>query len=626
MKRFNRIAALSLALILMLTASACGKTVSDGQGSDIVTDRNTDTKISEQEGSESRTDASDTERNSDIADTAASGTASIPSDEDMFTGNDLKTEYGGESSAKITLSGSEDVIITEEDTYLISGSLKGASLIVEADKSAKIRLVFDGVNIENEGGAAIYIKQADKVFITLAEGSENSLVSMGEFIQIDDNNIDATIFSKEDLTLGGSGLLNIECETGHGIVSKDDLVITGGIYEINAASHGLSGKDSVRISDGEFEIKAGKDGIHSENNDDAALGYVYIESGSFEIDCDGDGIQGSLEVKINGGEFDITAGDRSSVKNNDYSFGGMWGGPWGSSNSSSSEDTVSMKAVKAGKTLTVNGGNFELDSADDALHSNGNVTISNGTFLILTGDDGVHADLAATISGGRIVIEESYEGIEGETIDIMGGEIDITADDDGLNAAGGADSSGFGGFWGGGGRPDAFGGGSDSYIKISGGLMTVDAEGDGIDSNGTLEVSGGETYVNGPTNSGNGALDYQSGATITGGIFIAAGASGMAQNFGSFSTQGSILISCNGTQKITLKTASGDEILSFTPLKSCNSIVISCPELKQGESYIYECGGSSAEFTLTSLIYGSGMGGGMGGPGGGGGGRPGGRW
>lgn len=615
--------AILVTLMLLFSLISCGKSEHIGADSESLPEEMGKTETDIPGAPHIQPDSSDS------SDVTFPETSTI-SDEDMFTKNDLKTEYDEDSAVQMELSGEGDVVITEEDTYILSGELKNGSLIVEGDKSAKIRLVFNGVSIENEGGAAIYIKQADKVFITLAENSQNFISNKGEFVQSDDNNVDGAVFSKEDLTFGGSGSLSIASEKGNGVVSKDDLVITGGKYVIDAASHGLEGKDSVRISDGEIHIKSGKDGIHSENSEDETLGFVYIENGKINIHCDGDGIYGSLEVKINGGEIDIVSGDRSSVEKNDYSFSGMWGGFGNPFETDTAEDTVSMKALKAGSVLTVNGGDFKLDSADDALHSKGNVIITDGTFHILTGDDGVHADLAAAISGGRIIIVESYEGIEGETIDISGGELEIRADDDGLNAAGGADSSGFGGFFGGGGRPDAFGGGSNSYIRISGGILNIDADGDGIDSNGRIEVSGGETYVNGPTNSGNGALDYQSGATVSGGIFIAAGARGMAQNFDASSTQGSILVSCNSTDKVTLKNTDGKEIISFTPKKRCDSILISCPELTVGESYILECGGSSSEFTLTSLIYGSGMGGhgGMGGRPGENGGkeRPGGRW
>lgn len=599
---------LFLSLLLILSLASCKKEVSN-KNDEITTEA-----TQSQEGKESQSELS-----------------SLPSDEDMFTDNDLKTEYKKDDAKILTLSGSEDVIISEEGEYILSGKLDGASLIVDSDKNAKIRLIFDGVSITKDGGAALYIKQADKVFITLAEGSENSLTSNGEFIQTDDNKVDGAIFSKDDLTLSGNGALKIICEEGNGIVSKDDLVFTGGKYEIKAKNHGAEANDCVKITNTELDINAEGDGIHCENEEDASLGYVYIESGSLNIKSGGDGVSASSEIKINGGSFDIISGDRSSTQKNDYSFGGKWGAGFGGfgNQDQSTADTISMKAFKSRKDLSLNGGDFTIDSADDALHSNANVQIYGGTFNILTGDDGVHADLAVKINDGKLVIEESYEGIEGETIEISGGEISVVASDDGMNAAGGADSSGMGGFWGGGGRPDAFGGSSDAKIEISGGLIVIDADGDGVDSNGNIVVSGGETYINGPTNSGNGALDYQTDATISGGIFIAAGSSGMAQNFRNAENQGAVMMNCNGTDKVSLFTSDGKEIISYFPTKSCNSIVISCPDLKEGESYIYKCGENTVEFTLNSLIYGGGMGGfggpgGMGAPGGfGGGGRPG---
>ena len=249
--------------------------------------------------------------------------------------------------------------------------------------------------------------------------------------------------------------------------------------------------------------------------------------------------------------------------------------------------------------------------ADDAVHANGSVTISGGTFAITTGDDGVHADDAVTITDGTIDIPKCYEGIEGQTIGISGGTIDIVSSDDGLNAAGGADQSGFGGR-----GPDSFGGSSDCRITISGGTITIDASGDGIDSNGDLTVSGGEIYVSGPTSDGDGALDYDGSATVTGGTVVAAGYSGMAQNFGTDSTQGSILLTCRSTSTETIRVtdASGNVLAEFAPAKAYNCVIVSTPALKQGGTYTVTMGGESADVTLESLIYGSGgMGGSMGG-------------
>ncbi|MBQ8005073.1 MAG: carbohydrate-binding domain-containing protein [Clostridia bacterium] len=478
--------------------------------------------------------------------------SAMPAETDMFTKNDLKDESDFKNAKELILSGSEDITVSHEGEYLVSGKLSGASLIIDADKSAKVRLIFNGVDISVVGTAAVHIKQADKVFITLAEngGRENIIKSQGEFAEADGSNVDAAIFSKEDLTFGGGGKLKIECEKGNGISSKDDLVFTGGSYDISAASHGIEGKDSVRITASSFEIKSGKDAIHAENDDDASLGYLYIESGSFEISAEGDGLQCSSDMKIKGGSFNI-------------------------------------------------------DSAEDALHSNGNISLDDGSFNILASDDALHADFNVKISGGKITVSGSYEGIEGESIDILGGEIDIRSSDDGLNAAGGADESGFGGPFAPG-RKDAFGKSqNNSYINIEGGILRIDAEGDGIDSNGNITVKGGRTYINGPSKSGNGALDYQLGASISGGIFVAAGVSGMAQNFDSSSTQGSILMSCRGTEPILLTDDNGKELISFTPTKNCQSVVISCAELELDKKYIYKCGEVTTEFTLSTLIYGS---------------------
>lgn len=181
----------------------------------------------------------------------------------------------------------------------------------------------------------------------------------------------------------------------------------------------------------------------------------------------------------------------------------------------------------------------------------------------------------------------------------------------GLNAAGGADQSGFGGR-----GPDSFGGGSDSSITISGGTLRIDASGDGIDSNGALTVSGGEIYVSGPMSDGDSALDYDGSATVTGGTVIAAGYSGMAQNFGTDSTQGSILLTCQSasTETIRVTDASGSVLAEFAPAKAYTCVVVSTPALKQGGTYTVTMGGESTDVTLESLIYGTGgMGGGMGG-------------
>ena len=551
------------------------------------------------------------------------------SQSEMFTDRDKEIGYDEDASVRIQLGGDTaqcdseaveisggTITIQDEGTFILTGTLNGM-VIVDAEDTDKLQLVLDGVSIKSESSAALYIRQADKVFVTLAPGSENTLSNGGSYTAIDENNIDAAVFSKEDLTLNGSGSLNIQAAAGHGIVSKDDLVITSGTYQITALSHGLSGKDSVRIAGGSFNIASGKDGIHAENADDASLGFAYLSDGTFVVSSEGDGISAGSILQIENGEFQIQSGGGSANAEQSQSSGQQPGRfPMKETETASaSEDTVSTKGLKADGDLLINGGNFTIDSADDACHTNGNLTVNEGTFTISTGDDGFHADAGLVIAGGTIEITESYEGIEGQSIEITGGEIRLTASDDGLNAAGGNDQSGFGGRRG----DDNFASGSNASIHISGGTLFINASGDGIDSNGSLTVSGGAVYVDGPTGGGDGALDYDGVGTITGGVVVAVGSSQMAQNFGSSSTQGSILVSVGSQEAgstVTLTDESGQELITFQAAKSFDSVAVSCPEITEGASYTLTAGTSENQITMDSLIYGSGGGMGMGGGGG----------
>ena len=548
--------------------------------------------------------------------------------DDMFTDRDKEIGYDESTAVTITLadgkSTSSDsksvtiqdnqITINSEGTYILQGTLKEGQVVVDTSKSEKVQLVLKGVNITCSSSAAIYVKQADKVFITLATDTDNVLATTGEFINIDDNNIDATIFSKDDLTLNGKGTLTITCAAGHGIVSKDDLVLTGGVYNITSAKHGLSGKDSVRIADGEYTIVSGKDAIHGENKDDESKGFVYIADGTFNLTSDGDGISAATTLQIETAHVTVKAGGGAESARKQTSGFGPMGNNTNTSNSSDSD--TSTKGIKAGGDMLINGGTFTINSADDSVHSNANIVINNGTFTLTTGDDGVHADENLSIKDGEITITESYEGLEGQTIDIAGGNITLKADDDGINAAGGNDQSGM--FNRNGMQNDSFASNSSCYINISGGTLKIDAAGDGIDSNGDLTVSGGEIYVDGPTSSADGALDYDGEAVITGGVVVAVGASGMAENFGENSTQGSILVNLQSgnSGEVILKDDAGNVLVSYTPSKSYNSVVVSCPGIETGKTYTLTAGGTDTTVEMTSLIYGSGMG--IGGPMGGG--------
>ena len=644
---------------------------------------------------------------------------------DMFTNRDKEIGYDEESAIAINLSDGastadsdsvvidgDTITITEEGTYILSGSLTNGQIVVEAE-NAKVQLVLDNADISCETSAAIYVKDADKVFITTTDGSTNTVCTSGEFEAIDDNNIDAAIFSKSDLTLNGAGSLEVTCPNGHGIVSKDDLVITSGEYVVDAGKHALSGKDSVRIAGGTFDLTAGRDGIHSENTDEEEKGFVYIENGSFTITSDGDGIDASYVVEIVDGSFDITAGggyENGEVHtDNDMmgGFGNMGGqmpdgstgegnapsdmtppngstgegnapsgmtppdgstsdgnapsgmtpldGSTGEGNApsgttspdgnngtdgttttsadessqdsnvimlsaassttsetasstdtaetSDSDSSTSTKGIKADGALQILGGDYNINSADDAFHTNSTLEIRDGNMEIATGDDVMHADDALVISDGDINITESYEGIEGLTITIDGGNISIVSSDDGLNAAGGADSSGFGGM-----GTDMFVSNDDIWIEINGGYLYVLAGGDGVDSNGNLTINGGEVYIDGPSDGGNSAIDYgdNAAAYINGGTVVAVGSSDMVEAFDDSSEQAVMSVSVSAGSagdEIKLLDSDGNELISFTAAKTYDAVIISTADLAQGETYTLVTGDNETTVEMTSSVY-----------------------
>ena len=459
--------------------------------------------------SDTNSTSSESLANSSAASTTSSGTTTTGTvKSDMFTDRDKDASYDEASATKVNLSEVKDstYTITKEGTYILSGTYSGQIVVNVAD-TAKVQLVLDGVTITSESSAAIYVKEADKVFVTLKDGTTSTLTTSGTFVATDDNNVDGVIFSKGDLTINGSGSLKIS-STAHGIVGKDDVVITGGNIDITSNKKGISGKDSVRIADGTINITTGTDGIHSENSDDTSKGFVYIEGG----------------------------------------------------------------------TITIN-----------------------------AADDGIHSGTTLDIVGGKIDITNSNEGIEGKDINISGGEINIVSTDDGINATASSTTG-----------EKASMQAQDESINISGGKITVNAEGDGIDSNGNLTVSGGETYVSGPTRGGNGGIDYNGTATITGGTFIVTEIQSMTESFGSASTQGVVQVSVSnqaaGTT-VSIKDSKGNVLASYTPSKEYNSVIISTAGMVQGETYTVTAGTETKEVTLSQLV--SGTGNGMGGPGGG---------
>ncbi len=574
-----------------------------------------------------------------------------------FTERELLGAWNDKAAVHITGLGSEcqidgrgatladgQLTFTEEGVFVLSGTFTDVMLVVAAGDKDKVQIVLSGADIASSTGPAIYLQNADKVFLTLAEGTENSLADGADYTLTDgETTLDAAIFSRTDLCINGKGALTVKGNCKHGVVSKDDLVIVDAALTVEAASTALDGKDCVMMKNATATITAGSNGVRSDNAEDADRGYVYILDSTLTITAGSDGVQAQTLLRADNAVMTITTGEGSgeTQQSPDNPWGG-WGGRGGwDRGRQTTADEGSWKALKSAADMEINGGTYVIDSQDDCIHANNNLTITDGAFTLNSGDDGVHADNELLISGGVITIGKSYEGIEASKLTISGGQIDITASDDGLNAAGGADGSATAERWGRGMFSNMVG-----EIIISGGYIHINANGDGIDSNNTILVSGGVTLVSGPSSSGNAAFDYDGEATVTGGVLIAAGGSGMAQSFTAAENQGCLFFGLNGGpagRNLAIADESGRIVASYTPENSYSTMVVTAPGLQVGSTYTvvvdavidgadahgfatgstYTGGTSLGSIEMTTLLQGGsghGMGGsgGFGGPGGGG--------
>lgn len=538
-------------------------------------------------------------------------------DEEMFTDRDRDPSYetakstaiafkGDQvscSSAAVTVDGST-VTVSREGTYILSGTLNNGTILVNADDKAKVQLVLKNASVTSAGSAPLCVLGADKVFVTLAEGTENVLANGGSFAPLQGEAIDAAVYSKQDLTFNGTGSLRVESPAGNGIVSKDDLVFVGGSYTVTASEHALCANDSVRITQADMQLTAGKDGVHSENTKDDTLGFVYYSGGELDIQAEGDGVSASAYLQYNDGALKVLAGGgyKNGEDHTSKDFMEMPGRKTetGSKFDSTTEETdsVSQKGLKAAD-IRIAAGDVEIDAADDGIHANGTLTIDGGTLTVAGGDDALHADETLTVNAGKLDITHSYEGMEAKNITVAGGDITVKAKDDGLNASDSSDSD-TGGMGNGGGpnlhgRPGPMDGAGDGSITISGGDLMIQASGDGIDANGTLTVSGGKTVVMGPISGDTAVLDFDVSGIVSGGTFIGTGSLMMAQSF-TESSQGVIALSLgnqSGGTQITVADRDGNVLLSHTPTQSYQILIFTDPQLVKGESYTLTVGENS---------------------------------
>ena len=517
---------------------------------------------------------------------------------DIVTDRDLEGTWEEDGATKISLSDDgcavdgagavadgTTVTITAGGTYVLTGQMSAGQVVVNAD-GEKVQLVLDGASVTSTDSAAILVRAAKKVWLTLADGTQNKIATSGSFAEDDEYSIDGAVWCKSDLTINGTGALTVSSAEGHGIVCKDELALVSGDVEVEAARHAVQAQDAACVVAGTWSLTAGTDGIHCGDDDVAEKGSVLIVGGTVFIDAASDGVDAANVLEVDGGEVTVSAGD-----------------------------------------------------------------------------DGLHSERALQVDGGTVTVTKSYEGLEGSTVTVNGGVIDVTSSDDGVNAAGdptgdssaeAADAGAFGPEAAAGQPEDPMGGGrapagdgrapedadaqaptstgqvpagsggqapedaggqapgaggdmdydSTAQVTINGGKLTIQAGGDGIDSNGDLTVTGGETYVFGPASDGDGSLDFAGTGTITGGVVMCAGSSGMAQNFGDASTQGSMLVSASGQAGDAIQLVDEDEnvVASCEARTSYSCVLVSAPGVESGKTHTLSCEDASSEITMDGLV------------------------
>ena len=503
-----------------------------------------------------------------------------------------------------------EVTITKGGTYLLKGSFIG-SVVVDDCEDENVRLILDNVNIATENGSlnpAILIKKTDGLrIITVKDGTTNYLKD--NVTDTGDEAEEAVISAKKcSLTINGSGTLNLETlgTDATAIKVKKELTIIDTKIEILATNNGIKADDLIALVNANIAINANGDGIktdkEAESEEEAnefasskSAGYIYIKNTSLKINSGDDGISANnglyidnrdediIDVTTNGGapsritEYSSDNADGKAIKTDGITY----------VNPENEEETDWPCGYSENYSLVILGGTFFIDSNDDAITSKGNLLISGGYYTISSGDDAIHAEYITTIKGGDIVIQKCYEGIEGASVEIYDGLINLASVDDGINAANG-DLTNY-----------------DYHIYIGGGMITVDASGDGVDSNGWIEMTGGTLIIYGPTNGGNGSLDSDRGFVMKGGTLVATGSLGMVENPSKNSEQCYISINLPNYQNAQTKIEIFDEndnlLYELSPTKKYQSVIVSLDKFELNKEYKINIGTSSYEAKLSNI-------------------------
>lgn len=516
-----------------------------------------------------------------------------------FSARDTNATYDAGTATTITLDNENTVIngagasladgnllINKEGTYILSGKYTVGMLRVECTDTEKVQIVLNGVEIYSPNSPAVYVKQADKVFFTLAKGTENKLTDGDKYTIIDGNSeIDAALFSRADMTVNGEGKLLIFGNNKHGIISKDDLVITGGDIQVRSKKVALNGKDCVKIGGGNIVLDAGSDGIRSDNNDSPDKGYIYINGGTLKIDAERDGIQSENVLRIDGGDISLNCGGGSEntvESNKEVDKQPEVIDP----NKAADEDKPeSYKGIKSEKDMIINGGRIIADTADISLYAEGCLVISGGAIKLSSGGDAAVAEKSFSQSGGALYVTKALNAIRATAAHISGGETSLICSEIGITLTG--------------------------AFQISGGYLIAKTANGAVNAGSTLLVSGGAVLADVPADGK--SIPFTASASAICGGYVAALSNGSASAFDSTSTQLSVSKTI-GTQSektaIALCDEKGNVVVSFTASGAFDSVLLSSPSIKAGKTYSIMVGGTAEAADANGYTYGGALNGG----------------
>ncbi len=491
-----------------------------------------------------------------------------------FSSRDTEHSYSTENAVTITLDNENtkisdngaaivdgDIVISAEGTYILSGKYTVGMLKIDCTDTQKVQIVLNGAEISSPDSPAVYVKQADKVFFTLAKGTENKLVDGDKYTILDGNSeIDATLFSRADTAINGEGKLTVIGANKHGIISKDDLVITGGDINVRSKKDGVTGKDCVKIGGGNLTIDAGSDGICSDNNDDANRGFVYISAGNVDITAEKDGIQAENALRIDGGNITVKCGGGSV--NNVESLKPSDKQPEVLDPSKTDEDKPeSYKAIKADVDVIINGGTIVADTADICIQADGSVIIGGGAIKLSSGENAVSAGKAYIQNAGALYIVKAINALYAANVLISGGETSIICSEIGINASANAELR-------------------DGYVITDTGLSAVSTA-------DTLLVSGGTVLLNPPSDESKPVIDSPSIA-IAGGHLMALGNVAVSATDASFQPAvESAFDKQNADTSLFLCDSKDNYLISFHSKRAFTNALISSPYIKAGTYTVY---------------------------------------